>query len=147
MQPQYFPTKNSWIFKNPIPLQKMATPIIFQAKAITTKLIISTAFLLLSIAILSLSFDNNTISFQNSDKFNQEFKNHTSLLHKAAVIPMPGGAAGPESLAFDRRGGGPFTGVSDGRILRWRANESRWVDFAVTSPERLVYIFLVFFLK
>lgn len=135
MKPQNFPQKKSWIFKN----QKMATPIIFQAKAITAKLIISTAFLLLSIAILSLSFDNtNTIAF-DFENYNQEFKNHTEKNHKAVVIPMPGGAAGPESLAFDRGGGGPFTGVSDGRILRWRANESRWVDFAVTSPERLVF--------
>lgn len=142
MQTQYLkiPTFFSWIFKNPVPLQTMTIPIIFQAKAITTKLIISTAFLLLSIAIFSISFDHNTaFDFENYN-INQEFKNQTSLFgkinHKPMIMPMPGGAAGPESFAFDRLGGGPFTGVSDGRILRWRANESRWVDFAVTSPER-----------
>ncbi|KAL1548743.1 protein STRICTOSIDINE SYNTHASE-LIKE 2-like [Salvia divinorum] len=54
----------------------------------------------------------------------------------AVVMRMPGRAVGPESFAFDGRGGGPYTGVSDGRIIRWQANESRWVDFAVTSPER-----------
>ncbi|KAK6124854.1 hypothetical protein DH2020_041388 [Rehmannia glutinosa] len=52
------------------------------------------------------------------------------------VIPVPGGAVGPESLSFEGGGDGPYTGVSDGRIIRWRANESQWADFAVTSPER-----------
>ncbi|KAH6779632.1 hypothetical protein C2S52_010869 [Perilla frutescens var. hirtella] len=105
----------------------MTIPIVFQAKAMTIKLIISTAFLALFLAIFLVSFDDGscTIPFQ-------DFKNDTSLL----VMPMPGGAVGPESFAFDRSGGGPFTGVSDGRIIRWRDNESRWVDFAVTSPER-----------
>ncbi|KAL3516951.1 hypothetical protein ACH5RR_023853 [Cinchona calisaya] len=45
-------------------------------------------------------------------------------------------ATGPESLAFDRYGEGPYTGVSDGRILKWLANESRWIDFATTTPYR-----------
>ncbi|KAH6818715.1 strictosidine synthase-like 2 [Perilla frutescens var. frutescens] len=105
----------------------MTIPIVFQAKAMTIKLIISSAFLALFLAIFFVSFDDGscTIPFQ-------DFKNDTSLL----VMPMPGGAVGPESFAFDRSGGGPFTGVSDGRIIRWRDNESRWVDFAVTSPER-----------
>ncbi|CAA0812821.1 Protein STRICTOSIDINE SYNTHASE-LIKE 10 [Striga hermonthica] len=39
-------------------------------------------------------------------------------------------------MAFDIVGGGPYTGVSDGRIIRWRAEELRWVDFAVTSSKR-----------
>jgi len=30
------------------------------------------------------------------------------------------GATGPESLAFDPDGEGPYTGVSDGRIMKWR---------------------------
>ncbi|KAL3533584.1 hypothetical protein ACH5RR_007105 [Cinchona calisaya] len=45
-------------------------------------------------------------------------------------------AVGPETLAFDRNGGGPYTGVSDGRIIKWQANESRWINFAVTTPHR-----------
>ncbi|XP_051150733.1 protein STRICTOSIDINE SYNTHASE-LIKE 10-like [Andrographis paniculata] len=56
--------------------------------------------------------------------------------HRPELIPLPGGAVGPESFAFDAAGGGPYTGVSDGRILRWLSNESRWSDFAVTSPHR-----------
>ncbi len=42
---------------------------------------------------------------------------------------------GPESLAFDSNGAGPYTGVSDGRILFW--NGARWETFGVTSSIRL----------
>ncbi|KAA8517244.1 hypothetical protein F0562_017504 [Nyssa sinensis] len=51
------------------------------------------------------------------------------------VLPITG-AVGPESFAFDRHGGGPYTGVSDGRIIKWQENERRWIDFAVSSPLR-----------
>ncbi|CAG7873704.1 hypothetical protein BRARA_E00215 [Brassica rapa] len=51
------------------------------------------------------------------------------------LIPTTG-ALGPESFAFDFYGDGPFTGLSDGRIVKWIANESRWMDFAVTTPTR-----------
>lgn len=50
------------------------------------------------------------------------------------VVPVRLGrpAFGPESLAFDHRGGGPYTGVSNGRVLRWRADRRRpgWAEFA-----------------
>lgn len=52
------------------------------------------------------------------------------------VIPIGGGAVGPESFAFRGGDAGPYTGVSDGRIIKWQGNESRWVNFAVTSPHR-----------
>lgn len=41
---------------------------------------------------------------------------------------------GPESVAFDPRGRGPYTGVADGRILFW--NGESWTDFAYTSSNR-----------
>lgn len=44
------------------------------------------------------------------------------------------GAVGPESLVFDPSGGGPYTGVADGRILKWNGGE--WVEFAVTASKR-----------
>ncbi|CAI9099727.1 OLC1v1036590C1 [Oldenlandia corymbosa var. corymbosa] len=46
------------------------------------------------------------------------------------------GASGPESLAFDPAGVGPYTGVSDGRIIKWNATLNSWVNFAVTTPNR-----------
>ncbi|WOK92229.1 hypothetical protein Cni_G00920 [Canna indica] len=41
---------------------------------------------------------------------------------------------GPESIAFDPQGRGPYTGVADGRVLFW--NGDSWSDFAHTSPNR-----------
>ncbi|XP_057455871.1 protein STRICTOSIDINE SYNTHASE-LIKE 3-like [Lotus japonicus] len=41
---------------------------------------------------------------------------------------------GPESIAFDPLGRGPYTGLADGRIVFW--NGQSWVDFAYTSPNR-----------
>ncbi|CAI9113412.1 OLC1v1014009C1 [Oldenlandia corymbosa var. corymbosa] len=45
-------------------------------------------------------------------------------------------ASGGEALAFNARGGGPYTGVADGRILRYRGHFLGWQDFATTSPMR-----------
>ncbi|GAY69494.1 hypothetical protein CUMW_289820, partial [Citrus unshiu] len=33
-------------------------------------------------------------------------------------LQLPPGVVGPESLAFDCNGEGPYAGVSDGRILK-----------------------------
>ncbi|KAL2483022.1 Protein STRICTOSIDINE SYNTHASE-LIKE 2 [Forsythia ovata] len=69
----------------------------------------------------------------------QPFKNETLLgdvgFQHPQVIRIPG-AVGPESVEFDPNGDGPYTGVSDGRIIKWQGNESGWIDFAVTSPKR-----------
>ncbi|XP_043698103.1 protein STRICTOSIDINE SYNTHASE-LIKE 10-like [Telopea speciosissima] len=46
-------------------------------------------------------------------------------------------ASGPESLAFDCEGRGPYAGVSDGRVLRWEGAEHGWTQFAVSSRYRL----------
>jgi len=46
------------------------------------------------------------------------------------------GAVGPESLVFDSHGEGPYTGVADGRILKYEGDERGWTEFAVTSSNR-----------
>lgn len=51
------------------------------------------------------------------------------------LIPVDGGAAGPESLAFDLHGQGPYAGVSDGRVIRWIPAERRWVEHSSSTPE------------
>lgn len=51
-------------------------------------------------------------------------------------LSLPNGVSGPESLAFDCDGEGPYTGVSDGRILKWKGTREGWVEFAVNSPHR-----------
>ncbi|CAJ2671610.1 unnamed protein product [Trifolium pratense] len=56
-------------------------------------------------------------------------------LHTARLINVTG-AVGPESLVFDSHGEGPYTGVADGRILKWEGEERGWIQFAVTSSDR-----------
>ncbi|XP_010525477.1 PREDICTED: protein STRICTOSIDINE SYNTHASE-LIKE 1-like [Tarenaya hassleriana] len=56
------------------------------------------------------------------------------VLHRAKPIPVPG--EGPESLDWDPQGEGPYVGVADGRILKWRGEVLGWSEFAVTSPNR-----------
>ncbi|KAF7805770.1 protein STRICTOSIDINE SYNTHASE-LIKE 3-like [Senna tora] len=54
-----------------------------------------------------------------------------NLLQKSE-IKFSNQVIGPESIAFDPLGRGPYTGVADGRILFW--NGHSWTDFAYTSP-------------
>lgn len=57
------------------------------------------------------------------------------------MVPIEnGGAVGPESLAFDGDGEGPYAGVSDGRIMKWNSLENHWMDFAVTSSHRFTLL-------
>lgn len=60
-----------------------------------------------------------------------------NLLNASHII-LTVGAVGPESLAFDPKGEGPYTGVADGRILKWQGLVNGWIDFAVTSSNRYV---------
>ncbi|XP_027351879.1 protein STRICTOSIDINE SYNTHASE-LIKE 10 [Abrus precatorius] len=60
-------------------------------------------------------------------------------LHASQILHVTG-AVGPESLVFDGDGGGPYTGVADGRILKWEGEERGWTEFAVTSFNRLACV-------
>ncbi|KAL8230763.1 hypothetical protein R6Q57_000541 [Mikania cordata] len=52
-------------------------------------------------------------------------------------LELPLGVTGPESAAFRRLilSEGPFTTVTDGRILKWQGPNIGFVDFAYTSPK------------
>lgn len=41
---------------------------------------------------------------------------------------------GPESLEFDISGRGPYSGLADGRIVRWMGDSVGWETFAVVTP-------------
>ncbi|KAL6530538.1 hypothetical protein OROMI_028427 [Orobanche minor] len=120
----------------------MTIPLVFQAKATSLRLV-SIGFGVVLVATMLVSFEND-IKMRVVIEGTKQFKNGTSSImlgkeiydkRDSVVIPIPDGAIGPESLAFDSDGVGPYTGVSDGRIIRWQANESRWVDFAETSSK------------
>lgn len=63
-------------------------------------------------------------------------KDDRNLLQKAE-IKFLNQVQGPESVAFEPLGRGPYTGVADGRILFW--NGEAWSDFAYTSPNRSTF--------
>eukprot|EP00261_Vitis_vinifera_P017500 XP_010647214.1 PREDICTED: protein STRICTOSIDINE SYNTHASE-LIKE 10 [Vitis vinifera] len=56
---------------------------------------------------------------------------------KYNTLELPSGVFGPESIAFDCNGDGPYTGISDGRILKWQGSKHGWKEFAITSPFRI----------
>ncbi|PKI33951.1 protein STRICTOSIDINE SYNTHASE-LIKE 3-like [Punica granatum] len=60
-------------------------------------------------------------------------KDPENLLQKSE-IKFLNQVQGPESMAFDPLGRGPYTGVADGRVMFW--NGEAWTDFAYTSPNR-----------
>eukprot|EP00252_Welwitschia_mirabilis_P006347 TRINITY_DN17201_c0_g1_i1.p1 TRINITY_DN17201_c0_g1~~TRINITY_DN17201_c0_g1_i1.p1 ORF type:complete len:388 (+),score=58.73 TRINITY_DN17201_c0_g1_i1:408-1571(+) len=60
---------------------------------------------------------------------------HENLLQKADINTLIG-INGPESIAFDLQNRGPYTGVADGRIMRWDGPLVGWSYFAHTSPNR-----------
>lgn len=112
-------------------------PPIFLAKPMTSKRH-SMAMAIVFVATLLVSLNNFKIWSKSSLKNETLVPGNDRFVpyHDNELIVLPNDAVGPESFAFDVTGSGPYTGVSDGRIIRWQANESRWVDFAVTSPER-----------
>ncbi|KAF3430869.1 hypothetical protein FNV43_RR26593 [Rhamnella rubrinervis] len=40
---------------------------------------------------------------------------------------------GPETIAFDCHGEGPYASVSDGRILKWQGSQLGWTEFAIPT--------------
>ena len=58
-------------------------------------------------------------------------------INDVELIPVDGGAAGPESVAFGAGGEGPYAGVSDGRVIRWLPAERRWVEHSSAAKPEL----------
>ena len=67
------------------------------------------------------------------------------LVQAKVAFSLSGHACGPESLVFDATGAGPYTGVADGRIIRWDARSGEWKTFGVTALHRQVLLMLLTF--
>ena len=50
---------------------------------------------------------------------------------KTQHLELPDGLVGPESVAFDARGAGPYVSISDGRVLKYTGEGGAgWTTFA-----------------
>ncbi|XP_074294202.1 protein STRICTOSIDINE SYNTHASE-LIKE 10-like [Silene latifolia] len=56
--------------------------------------------------------------------------------NKYVKLPLGQNQTGPEAIAFDCKGEGPYVGISDGRILKWQGHHIGWTTYAVTAPYR-----------
>ncbi|KAJ4706243.1 putative Strictosidine synthase [Melia azedarach] len=95
---------------------------------------------LLAISTILIAIISITLSINGTNTLTNLFGppsiagSHDNL-QACNIINIPG-ALGPESIAFDPNGEGPYTGVADGRILKWQGDEIGWTEFAVTSSQR-----------
>lgn len=103
-------------------------------------LFFSTFLITFSLSITS----NNNVDVKSSNKISikiEAFENlNSSLISISGVsrsmyeIRLPNRVVGPESIAFDCNGRGPYVGVSDGTILKWQGSAFGWSQFAVMIP-------------
>ena len=61
-------------------------------------------------------------------------RDHDNKLDRPSHVRFLRHVMGPESLAFDSEGGGPYTGIADGRIMRWDGPILGWTPFATLYP-------------
>jgi hypothetical protein len=71
----------------------------------------------------------------------QNFSRDTESKLQKAELKWRGEFWGPESVTFDARGRGPYTGISDGRVMRYDGPELGWSTFAYTSRNRCGILF------
>ncbi|XP_073387946.1 protein STRICTOSIDINE SYNTHASE-LIKE 3 [Physcomitrium patens] len=66
---------------------------------------------------------------------------------QASAVIGTGDIFGPESIVFDAQGKGPYTGLSDGRIVCYDGPELGWSTFATTSKNRIRLLLLRYWIK
>ncbi|XP_059316150.1 protein STRICTOSIDINE SYNTHASE-LIKE 10-like [Lycium ferocissimum] len=91
---------------------------------------------IVTVALVSITFASDADSDSANVFRPVSIAGSQDVLSKAEMIQLKLGAFGAESIAFDPNGEGPYTGVADGRILKWLQHAQVWVDFAVTSSQR-----------
>ncbi|XP_062111995.1 protein STRICTOSIDINE SYNTHASE-LIKE 10-like [Humulus lupulus] len=97
----------------------------------SSRLLLRAASLAVLAFVLAIYQDPSRINFHAPPPIHGS----RDVLHSAQIINVTA-ALGPESLAFDPSGRGPYAGVADGRILRWEEDGLGWSEFAITSSQR-----------
>ncbi|XP_050238810.1 protein STRICTOSIDINE SYNTHASE-LIKE 11-like [Mercurialis annua] len=60
----------------------------------------------------------------------------TVLSYSFSKLPLPPLAMGPESTTFDYLNQGPYTGIADGRTIKYQGPNIGFQDYAFNSPNR-----------
>ncbi|KAJ4761343.1 Calcium-dependent phosphotriesterase superfamily protein [Rhynchospora pubera] len=63
----------------------------------------------------------------------KSWRNDNQSRLRNARLQFAGEVFGPESIEFDREGRGPYTGLADGRVVRWMGETVGWETFAIVS--------------
>lgn len=95
-----------------------------------------TLFLTVMVAILAIVISSSQSGFGIFAP--PEIAGSRDVFPSAKVVNLTG-ASGPESLAFDPAGEGPYVGVADGRVLKWRGESLGWTNFTHTSTNRYIF--------
>ncbi|GAV89283.1 Str_synth domain-containing protein [Cephalotus follicularis] len=142
----HLPAKDGVTFKSHINSFKALS--LFNKKTPKTSTMTPTGILALLFLLLSLycgfdPFHHSAISdFPDFEAYKVDMppwslvpteKDTENLLQKSE-IKFLNQIQGPESMAFDPLGRGPYTGIADGRIVFW--DGEKWSDFAYTSSNR-----------
>lgn len=111
--------------------------------AVSTARVLAGAFLLLALYCGTDPFQHSALSgFPDFKAYRADVppwseippeRDSRNLLQRSEVRFL-NQIQGPESIAFDPLGRGPYTGVADGRVLFW--DGQAWSNFAYTSPNR-----------
>ncbi|RWR77043.1 protein STRICTOSIDINE SYNTHASE-LIKE 10-like protein [Cinnamomum micranthum f. kanehirae] len=84
---------------------------------------------------LTFSFITILLLLLSSSPHLPQVQARVDIVRDFSLIALPA-PIGPETIDFDSAGEGPYTGVSDGRVLKWLGDEGGWIEFATTSRER-----------
>ncbi|KAA8541116.1 hypothetical protein F0562_025085 [Nyssa sinensis] len=68
--------------------------------------------------------------------FTLHFSFSSTLLSAASFQKLPLPAPGPESFAFDLAGGGPYTTIADGRIVKYQGPNTGFVEYGISARNR-----------
>nr|AFK39801.1 unknown [Medicago truncatula] len=83
--------------------------------------------------MLQLFLHSSLASLHSFHRFLFLDQRTVSRLIGCSMSPEP---LGRRVLFFDSHDEGPYTGVADGRILKYEGEERGWTEFAVTSSNR-----------
>ncbi|KAM7483072.1 hypothetical protein LguiB_007655 [Lonicera macranthoides] len=82
-----------------------------------------------------MAFTSKTTSILSIFILVSSFPSLILCASKLRSLPLPS-VTGPLAFAFNSKGAGPYTGVGDGRIIKYLGSKTGFVEYGYTSPIR-----------